>query len=170
MEKGNRLLIGGTYFGSAATDPEDTIDRERLMRPPLDPGDLAARSAFGARRRKVIAQLLHMRLADRRRGIHVRFPIDRGVDPSFDDREGIGPSGDMLRRELRLRSRAQGEITVLRSVVTRAREAPLRPSLWNLAEIRRRLRSVDRAVRARGTRLRPVSPASSPVRSSSISL
>lgn len=64
VEKGNRLLIGGTYFGSAATDPEDTIDRERLMRPPLDPGDLAARkidhrSAFGARRRKVIAQLLH---------------------------------------------------------------------------------------------------------------
>lgn len=64
MEKGNRLLIGGTHFGSAAIDPEDTSDRERPMRPPLDPGDLAARSAFGARRRKVIAQLLHMRLAD----------------------------------------------------------------------------------------------------------
>lgn len=38
-------------------------------------------------------------------------------------------ASDMLRREPRLRSRAQGEITVLRSVVTRARKAPLRPPL-----------------------------------------
>ncbi len=39
-------------------------------------------------------QLLHMGLAHRRRGINVRFPIDRSVNAVFGDSQGVSAAGD----------------------------------------------------------------------------